>query len=120
MKFKGNIEKLKDVYLVGGVFGSWEKSGTKYVFRCENDGLMNFFSTTGTINFQGPEKAKRELKEMFVQALKDFKAKKQTNTSIEAATQPSPKLVEKRQEVFAKDIIEKEDQSNSDYVPWRN
>ena len=65
--FTENYEQLKEkLSSIGGV---WDESQqNKKVLRL-NDGVMNWYETTGTIHFQGKQEPKNELKKLVLSAL---------------------------------------------------
>jgi predicted nucleotide-binding protein len=61
-RFKGSIDDLKIRLELAGLAGKWADEGkSKYSFRSEDGGILNFWSSTGTIQLQGKEDAKAEL-----------------------------------------------------------
>jgi predicted nucleotide-binding protein len=61
-RFKGTPEELQTAVAEAGIEGSWkEEAGGKYCFRSNQGGVLNWWSTKGTLQFQGQTEAKREL-----------------------------------------------------------
>lgn len=53
-RFKGSIEELKALIEGSGVKGAWkEEAGGKHSFRSHDDGVLNWWSGTGTLQVQG-------------------------------------------------------------------
>ncbi len=66
LKFTDDFEKLKNILQEGK--GSWEESGdNKKAYRLNNR-IMNWFPSTGTVQFQGKEPGKNHL-EIWVNSL---------------------------------------------------
>lgn len=61
-KFKGSIEALKSLIESAGPAGKWSDRGQgKYTFTSDDGGILNFWTSTGTIQFQGNDAAKTVL-----------------------------------------------------------
>ena len=52
-KFYATYEELQDAVLLANVFGDWAGPGNHKQFRAENGVVLNWWKSTGTINFQG-------------------------------------------------------------------
>lgn len=64
-KFEGTIDELKEKVEQAGISGDWEDDGNgKHTFR-DKRGVLNWWSSTGTINFQGSSDAKARLEAVF-------------------------------------------------------
>ena len=60
-KFEGTIDELKEKVEQAGISGSWDDDGNgKYTFRSEKKGVLNWWPSRGTINFQGQPDARLE------------------------------------------------------------
>ncbi len=69
-KFHGSIDELKDSVKTANILGKWQDDGTgKHSFRARNGGIMNFWESNGTLQFQGAQKAKAELEQAISLAL---------------------------------------------------
>jgi len=65
--FTGTYEKLKET--LSNIGGEWDESQpTKKVLRL-NEGIMNWYETTGTIQFQGKTVPKEHLESIVIEAL---------------------------------------------------
>lgn len=65
-KFDGTLDELKEVVTQSGVVGNWEDEGMgKHTFRSAEGGVLNWWPSNGTLNFQGKQKAKGELAGIF-------------------------------------------------------
>ena len=54
VKYKGSFNKLKKYVRLTGIIGSWKTDGTgKHVFRSDAGGVLNWWPSSGTVNFQG-------------------------------------------------------------------
>lgn len=57
-KFNGTIQQLRSVVDLTGVAGEWEHMPSGYWrFRSAAGGIINWWPSTGTFNFQGPTTA---------------------------------------------------------------
>jgi predicted nucleotide-binding protein len=56
-KFKGTIDALKARIEGAGINGKWSDDGKKHSFRSDEGALLNWWPSTGTVNFQGKEEA---------------------------------------------------------------
>ncbi len=65
-KFEGTIDELKDKVQQAKILGSWKDDDNgQYTFRSDKKGVLNWWASTGTINFQGPSDAKARLEAVF-------------------------------------------------------
>ena len=65
MKFIGNFNELKEK--LKNLSGSWDDTQVnKKVFRLNDGGLLNWYVSTGTIQFQGKSDNKEKLEEIVV------------------------------------------------------
>lgn len=72
--FTGKIESLKEAILLAGIEGEWEeKPHNCWRLKCPDRSGMNWSSTRGTIWFDGPDAAKRQLADRIEGALGDAK-----------------------------------------------
>lgn len=63
-KFHGTFDDLKGIVASSGIPGDWLSDGTgKHSFRSKKGGLLNFWETKGTLQFQGGQPAKDELEQ---------------------------------------------------------
>lgn len=62
-KFYGSIEKLKAAY--ASIDGEWNLAGDKYIFRSKDGGIINWWSSNKTIQFQGNPAVKKKLQDLF-------------------------------------------------------
>ncbi len=62
--FHDGIEALKARISAGGVIGKWaeEAGGTKHVFRSRERGILNYWPSKGTVQFQGRPEAQAPLR----------------------------------------------------------
>lgn len=69
LKFKGSLDDLKDRVKERGVEGTWsEENGNKHVFRREEGGILNWWSSTKTVQCQGAKDERALLEELFSSA----------------------------------------------------
>jgi hypothetical protein len=64
----GNFRVLRYVVKRTGIPGKWTKdeNENRYQFRARNGAVLNYWRTTGTINFQGSDRAAVELRAMLL------------------------------------------------------
>jgi hypothetical protein len=60
-KFKGSFNELKKAVARTSSAGDWRHRGNYYQFRASNGAVLNWWESTRTINFQGPEGAAHDL-----------------------------------------------------------
>lgn len=60
----GNFKVLRYAVKRTGIPGEWTKDENQYQFRATGGAVLNYWKSTGTITFQGPELAAAELKAM--------------------------------------------------------
>lgn len=67
--YKGSINVLKKCLKSAGIFGDWseENRSGKQIFRSESGGILNWWPSKGTVNFQGKDSGIRELERAFSQ-----------------------------------------------------
>jgi len=64
--FKGNFDELKTKVAASGIFGTWIVNNQgEHSFKSERGGFLNFWPSTGTLQFQGKADAKAELEAIF-------------------------------------------------------
>ena len=54
LRFRGSIDQLRAFIAETGFEGDWEIIPHGWCYRCRSGALLNWWFTTGTINFQGP------------------------------------------------------------------
>ena len=52
-KFRGEFDDLKDIITKAGYNGEWGESDGKIVFRSDDGAVLNWWSSTGTLQIQG-------------------------------------------------------------------
>ena len=60
-KIRGNFEELQELVEATGIDGEWIERGQHKQYRADSGAILNFWESTGTVNFQGPEPAAQEL-----------------------------------------------------------
>jgi hypothetical protein len=63
--FKGTYDDLQDVVEKTGLPGKWDSEGTKKTFLTLENGILNWWENTGTIQFQGKPAARATLEQAF-------------------------------------------------------
>ena len=92
MKFRGKIEQLKSILSSIDPHGEWIDSRRRYQFRATNDGILNWWPSSGTVNFQGPDRAAEELEDILFGALK--LTGRQNAPAITSQTPREAKIIE--------------------------
>jgi hypothetical protein len=62
----GDFDALREVIEFTGIAGQWAETENHCQFRAVSRAVLNYWKTTGTITFQGPELAAAELKAVFL------------------------------------------------------
>jgi len=63
----GDFKALRRLVTLTGIPGEWTKGKNGHrQFRTANGAVLNYWKTTGTINFQGSERAAAELRAMLL------------------------------------------------------
>ncbi len=65
MKFPGTFENLQQSTARTDFAGEWRQRGKHYQFRATTGAVLNWWKSTGTITFQGPESAAKHLEAAF-------------------------------------------------------
>ena len=70
IKWEGSFEELKAFVKTLGFRGEWSSEGNKKeVFTTRSNGLLNYWPSTGTVNFQGKESESESFKQAYEEAL---------------------------------------------------
>ena len=70
-QYRGEFTKLKTIVSELGYRGDWTDDDNKKAFRSEDDAILNWWPSTGTIQCQGPADAKTKLEAAISDALSD-------------------------------------------------
>jgi hypothetical protein len=62
----GDLKALRYAVKRTGIPGKWTKEGNHRQYRATSGAILNYWKTTGTINFQGSERATTELRAMLL------------------------------------------------------
>jgi hypothetical protein len=62
----GDFKALRKITALTGITGKWTKTKNHCAYRAETGAVLNYWKTTGTITFQGPELAAAELEAVFL------------------------------------------------------
>ncbi len=68
-KFHGSFNELKNIVKSTGVWGEWQSDGSKQTFRSHEGGILNWWQSSGTVQFQGKAKGKLILERSLVRLL---------------------------------------------------
>jgi len=86
--FHDGIDALKEKIAASGIRGEWfEETGGKQVFRSKDRGILNYWPSKGTIQFQGKQEAQTALRDVIdgrapAVAVKSVSAPKDSKTKI--------------------------------------
>lgn len=61
LRFPGDLADLKAWVRSAHLKGVWEETPIYWRFRCRTGAILNWWPSTGTINFQGPAREKYAL-----------------------------------------------------------
>jgi hypothetical protein len=82
-KFPGKYGHLKDLIMLTGNRGIWHDFRTRKRYRTDNGAVLNWWESTKTITFQGPELAAKELETAFLEEMQDINDAKVGVTTVE-------------------------------------
>jgi hypothetical protein len=71
-KFHGTLPQLQRVVSATGFEGRWETSPHGHQYRCSMGAILNWWPSTGTLNFQGPAWAAAEFESALAAAVADL------------------------------------------------
>jgi len=64
-KMKVSVEQLKKVVEMTGASGEWQDKGNgHWQFRCNDGAILNWWQSSGTISYQGPQTEKQEFEQI--------------------------------------------------------
>ena len=66
IKFPGDFESLQSVVMLTGIEGEWSERENHHQYRADTGAVLNWWRSTGTVTFQGPEAAAANLKAAFL------------------------------------------------------
>jgi hypothetical protein len=52
-----NLSAVRDLVALTGIDGEWTEMGNHCQFRAVSGAILNYWKSTGTVNFQGPSLA---------------------------------------------------------------
>lgn len=66
-RFFGDPAQLRVVVALTGIAGVWEPMSRGYLrYKCADGAILNWWPSTGTVNFQGPDGPERRLQAALV------------------------------------------------------
>ena len=65
-RFPGDFDNLQQVMSVIGSRGEWRKRENHHQYRATTGAVLNWWKSTGTIMFQGPTPAAKDLEAAFL------------------------------------------------------
>ena len=86
-KFHGEFSELESLVDEMGYKGQWEDDNGKKAFRSEDKAVLNWWPSTGTLQFQGPATPKTKFEEAMMKALSGDPSA----SGVTAPTAPTPK-----------------------------
>ena len=93
IKWKGTIDELKTFVAEIGLKGNWKKGKKdEEMFRGIDEHKINYFPTTHTISFQGPENKKQELQAIFANREKELEKTEGAALQGAGSQSKSPKI----------------------------
>ena len=60
-KCRGRFEKLRELVATTGISGEWVASKQQIQYRTDSGAILNYWESTGTVNFQGSPDSAKEL-----------------------------------------------------------
>jgi hypothetical protein len=60
-KFRGRFEKLQELVATTGISGEWVETRQQIQYRTDSGAILNYWESTGTVNFQGSPDSAKEL-----------------------------------------------------------
>ena len=66
MTFPGGFETLQSVVMLTGIAGEWRCGENHFQYRANTGAVFNWWKSTGTVTFQGPEAAAMALRAAFL------------------------------------------------------
>lgn len=70
--FSGKIGRFRAIMAMAGIEGVWRRTPAAFwQFKCLNGGVVNWWPSTGTVNFQGPAKSAGRLRRSLRRAVRE-------------------------------------------------
>ena len=93
-RFHGEFNELEILISELGYQGQWEEDNGKMVFRSEDKAILNWWSSTGSLQVQGPTTPRTKLEEAVIQAISgnSVPADSTTNAPAVVVDKPSPAI----------------------------
>ena len=66
LRFYGNYRNLQQVMALTGTAGAWREGENHHQYRATTGAVLNWWKPTGTVTFQGPKSAVKDLKTAFL------------------------------------------------------
>ena len=81
-KFEGTLDELKALLEQAGFSGRWSDDGRgKHSFRSSENGVLNWWPNTGSLNFQGKAESKTKLEAQFEDSVSETRVSEQDEIS---------------------------------------
>jgi hypothetical protein len=81
-KFRGTFEELQELVATTGIDGEWIEQKQQTQYRANSGAILNYWKSTGTVNFQGGPVAAEELEAAMFPA--------RTGSTRAGSSQPNP------------------------------
>lgn len=91
--FNGSFDELRDAVVRTGEKGDWSETATGKQFRAKSGAILNWYTNTGTLQFQGKQPARDHFRDI---VMPELEAQNQTPESTIAPNAP----VEAKHRVF--------------------
>jgi hypothetical protein len=86
MKFGKTFQALDSIVKCTGLKGKWRRGENLNQYRANSGAVLNWWESTGTLTFQGPEAAAVRLKKAFVKARQQARETRARNCRRPATT----------------------------------
>lgn len=100
--FKGTIDQLKELIAAANIHGEWSEGAGKHSFRSQDGGVLNWWPSKGTLQFQGKPEGKSPLE----MALSGGAVMRPAPVSVAATVAPSQIFIVHGHDASARDQME--------------
>lgn len=82
LRFREGFNALQAMVMFAGIAGEWQLGENHYQYRANDGAVLNWWKSTGTITFQGPELVAIAFKATFSKALAEAELTGMTNPRV--------------------------------------
>lgn len=82
LRFREGFNALQAMVMFAGIAGEWQLGENHYQYRANDGAVLNWWKSTGTITFQGPELVAIAFKATFSKALAEAESTGMTNPRV--------------------------------------